>query len=176
MQTQTYGSSEPMNYETFDTDDIEEIETVDMAVPDTVRVRDKLSYGAPSHPLLGVLPLSRIIPQDVHSVADYANGVTTGAGFFLCSDPRAKVASAVLGASVIGVSLLTDYRLSAFKVVPIEAHEAIDHIWGASAILAPFVLGYWKTAPKVALSHIVSGASTILASLFTDYRSVKRVA
>lgn len=176
MQTQTFGSSEPVNLETYDVDEIEEVETLDMSVPDTVRVRDKLSHGVPSHPLLGVLPIARIIPQDVHSMADYADGIATGLGFFTAEDPRARLASAVLGASVIGVSLCTDYRLSAVKLVPIEAHEAIDHIWGISAIAAPFLLGYWKTSPKVALAHIVSGASTILASLFTDYRSMKRVA
>ncbi len=176
MQTQTFGSSEPANLEAYDVDDLEEVETLDMSVPDTVQVRDKLSRGVPSRPLLGVLPIARIIPQDVHSMADYASGLATGAGFFVARDPPARVASALLGASALGVSLTTDYRLSAVKLVPIEVHEAIDHIWGISAIAAPFLLGYWKTSPKVALSHIVAGASTILASLFTDYRSVKRVA
>jgi hypothetical protein len=39
---------------------------------------------------------------------------------------------------------MTDYRLSVAKVIPIEAHEVIDHAWGLAAIAAPFVLGYWK--------------------------------
>jgi hypothetical protein len=36
------------------------------------------------------------------------------------------------------------------------------------------VLGYWKTAPRVALAHALAGASTILGSLVTDYRAYRR--
>jgi hypothetical protein len=137
-------------------------------------LKQRLSAGIPSEPLLGALPLARLIPQDVHSVVDYGNGIMVGAGI-TSHDPRAKAASVVLAVSVVGVSIITDYRLSLAKVVPIEVHEAIDHIWGLSAIAAPFVLGYWKTSPKVALSHVITGAATILASLVTDYRAYRGV-
>lgn len=138
--------------------------------------RDRtLSHGAPSKQLArGFLPLARIIPQDVHSVMDYADGLNTGAGAFLSDDPAARIASIALGASALGMSAMTDYRLSVAKVIPIEAHEVIDYAWGAMAIAAPFVLGYWKRSPRVALMHVMSGAGQILASLFTDYRSAKR--
>jgi hypothetical protein len=36
-------------------------------------------------------------------------------------------------------------------VIPIEVHETIDHVWGAAAIAAPFVFGYWKKAPALRL-------------------------
>lgn len=42
---------------------------------------------------------------------------------------------------------------------------------GLSAIVAPFLLGYRKTAPHVAALHIVFGIGVIVASLFTDYRA-----
>ena len=77
----------------------------------------------------------------------------------------------ILGSSAIGVSLYTDYRLSVAKVIPIEVHETIDYAWGALAIAAPFVLGYWKTSPTVGLMHVLSGVGTILSSAFTDYRA-----
>lgn len=133
-----------------------------------------LSHGEPARPLLGFLPIARLIPQDIHSVMDYMNGVATGAGVAMTDDPAARLMSALLGSSVVGVSAITDYRLSVAKVIPIEAHEAIDHAWGLMAIAAPFVLGYWKRAPQVAMMHVISGAGTILASLFTDYRAAKR--
>lgn len=134
-----------------------------------------LSHGAPSKPLAkGLLPLARLIPQDVHSVMDYADGATTAAGAFLSDDPAARMASIMLGASALGVSAMTDYRLSLAKVIPIEGHEVIDYAWGAMAIAAPFVLGYWKRSPRVAMMHIMAGAGQIFASLFTDYRSTKR--
>ncbi|MDB4961549.1 MAG: hypothetical protein JWP01_1548 [Myxococcales bacterium] len=148
----------------------------DVPFEDDVVVADRtLSHGVPSRDLLGGLPILRLIPQDVHSVMDYLNGVATGAGAVLApEDSAAMAASMILGGSVIGVSLMTDYRLSLAKVIPIETHEAIDYAWGAMAIAAPFVLGYWKTSPTVGLMHVISGVGTILASMVTDYRSYRR--
>lgn len=133
-----------------------------------------LSHGEPAEPLLRVLPIKRWIPQDVHSMMDYADGLTAFSGYFTADDDTAYYASLGLGASILGVSLLTDYRLSIAKVIPIRAHETLDYLWGASCIAAPFVLGYWKKSPVTAMTHVIAGASTILASLFTDYRSYKQ--
>lgn len=128
-----------------------------------------------SKPLLGVLPLARAIPQDVHSVLDYAAAGTCLGTSLMAETSSGRAAGAFLGASVLCVSALTDYRLSFAKIIPIEAHEAIDHLWGLTAIAAPFVLGYWKKDPAVAAIHVITGASTILASLFTDYRAAEGV-
>ena len=132
-----------------------------------------LSKGQPSRTLLGGLPLARLIPQDIHSVMDYVDALSAGSGAFMADDPRAKLASIMLGASSAGVALMTDYRLSAVKLIPIEAHEAIDHVWGLTAIAMPFVLGYWKTSPRVAMMHVMTGVGNIVASLFTDYRAYR---
>jgi hypothetical protein len=133
-----------------------------------------LSHGEPARPLLGVLPFKRWIPQDVHSIMDYTDGLTAASGYFTADDDVACWTSLALGASAIGVSLMSDYRLSVAKVIPIRAHEAIDYLWGASCIAAPFVLGYWKKSPVTAMTHVIVGAGTILASMFTDYRSYKQ--
>ena len=146
----------------------------DLAATPRAGMESHVNRDMPSEPLLGRLPLARLIPQDIHSMMDYGNALTVGAGI-AAVDPRAKIASIMLAASGAGVAMLTDYRLSLAKIIPIETHEAIDHIWGLSAIVAPFVLGYWKTSPKVALSHVVTGAATILASLVTDYRAYRGV-
>jgi hypothetical protein len=139
-----------------------------------VEIKRPLSKGALSRPLFGVLPLARLIPQDVHSVMDYANGLAAGSGALMTDDPAARIASIALAAVVTGASAVTDYRLSAAKLLPIEQHEVADHLWGLAAIAAPFVFGYWKRAPRVALMHVIAGAGTIAASLLTDYRSYKR--
>jgi hypothetical protein len=139
-----------------------------------------LSVGEPAGPFLKVLPIKRWIPQDVHSVMDYVDGLAAATGFFLPQNRRddaAAWASIALGASVVGMSMVSDYRLSVAKVIPIRAHEALDYAWGAACIAAPFVLGYWKKSPRVAFTHIAVGAVAIVASLFTDYRSyAKRTA
>ena len=135
-----------------------------------------LSAGEPAQPLLKVLPIKRWIPQDIHSMMDYVDGLTAASGYFFPENKRddaACWASMALGAGVIGVSLLTDYRLSLAKLIPIRAHETADYMWGASCIALPFLLGYWKSSPRVAMTHVIVGAGSLLASMFTDYRSYK---
>ena len=129
----------------------------------------------PSKPLLGVLPLGRVIPQDVHSVMDYLVAAAYLASARLATTKRGRAVGMFLGANVGGVSLLTDYRLSAAKVIPIEVHEVLDHVSGAGAVAAPFVLGYAKKDRVAAAIQIAAGIGTILASLFTDYRAARGV-
>jgi hypothetical protein len=130
----------------------------------------------PSKPLLGrggwpALPLARIVPQDVHSVLDYVHA----AGFFasarLARTGRARAVGMALGLVMGGASAITDYRLSAAKVLPIELHETLDYAGGLTAIAAPFLLGYVKNDPIAALLHIGLGIGTVVTSLFTDYRA-----
>ena len=132
-----------------------------------------LSKGQPAQKLFGVLPIARLIPQDVHSVMDYVDGLTVASGMLFDDNATACTASIALGASAVATALMTDYRLSAMKLIPIRTHEVIDHVWGLSCIAAPFVLGYWKKAPRVAMTHVMTGAMTIVASLLTDYRAYK---
>lgn len=160
------------NFPTVDPEVMEAARRPPVILEDEERIEERpSSKGIPSKPLLGFLPIARLIPQDVHSVMDYVDAISTGSGALLSNDPRVKLASVLLGASVAGVSLITDYRLSVAKILPIEVHEAADHLWGVSAIALPFVLGYWKTSPKVAMIHVAMGIGTCIASLFTDYRA-----
>jgi len=151
-------------------------------VTDVVRDRlhipipQNLSEGRLSKRPLGLrLPLRRTIPQDVHSVFDYMGGaMNLLCGTALCNSKRAGIAASVLAGSALGVSLLTDYRLSLAKLIPIEAHEVIDYVWGASNVVAPFALGYAKKDPAVSVIQCAIGLGTIVASLFTDYRAFSR--
>lgn len=129
----------------------------------------------PAKPLLGVLPLARVVPQDAHSVLDYAAAAAYFASAKLARTTRGRVVGAMLGAKVTGVSALTDYRLSLAKVVPIELHESFDYLGSASAIAAPFALGYVRKDPLAALLQVGAGVATFLASLFTDYRADKGI-
>ncbi len=128
----------------------------------------------PSKPVLG-LPLARIVPQDVHSGLDYAGALAYFASAWLARTPEARAVGLLLGSSVAGVSLVTDYDLSAAKLVPIEVHEVLDHASGLSAAAAPLVLGYAKKDPVAAVVQIATGLLTVVASLFTDYRATAGV-
>jgi hypothetical protein len=81
------------------------------------------------------------------------------------------MANSSLSAASTGVAVLTDYKLSLAKVIPIEVHEAIDYAWGLSNVMAPFALGYYRKDKMVSWVQIALGMGTIAASLFTDYRA-----
>ncbi|HEX8821317.1 MAG TPA: hypothetical protein VF794_15420 [Archangium sp.] len=127
--------------------------------------------GIPAQPLLGRLPLSRRLPQDIHSLLDYQGALTVAGAGLMSGSKIACTAGLALGLSGAGVSLLTDYRMSLKKLIPIEVHEVIDYVWSFSVIAAPFVFGYSRRSKLVTLMHVFVGASTILGSLFTDYRA-----
>lgn len=129
----------------------------------------------PSKPVLGALPLARVIPQDVHSVMDYVNAAGFAASAVVARTGRARAVGALLGLGVGGTSAATDYRISAAKVIPIEVHESLDYVSGITAIVAPFALGYVKKDPIAAAIHIGLGVTTLVASLFTDYRATRGI-
>jgi hypothetical protein len=135
--------------------------------------RSHLSTGARSKSLLG-LPLRRAIPQDVHSIIDYAGAAAGLFAALAARTARARAANAALSMASTGVSALTDYKLSLAKVIPIEVHEAVDYVWGLSNILTPFALGYFRKDKTFSLMQIALGTGTIAASLFTDYRAFSR--
>ena len=129
----------------------------------------------PSKPLFGKLPLARVIPQDVHSILDYVHT----AGFLLSAKlavtARGRAVGLALGAGLGGTSAVTDYRLSAAKLLPIEIHERLDYATGIAAIVAPFVLGYAKKDPVAAMIQIGLGIGTLVTSAVTDYRAERGV-
>jgi hypothetical protein len=135
--------------------------------------KSELSTGVRSKPFLG-LPVKRIIPQDVHSLLDYAGGAAGMLAALSAKTIRGRMANTSLSAASTGVSAFTDYKLSLFKVIPIEVHEAIDYVWGIGNVVAPFALGYYRKDKTVSLLQIALGAGTIVASLFTDYRAFSR--
>jgi len=160
------------------------------SAPDPVRGRlqrwangvDRIVYASrrpaskvPSKPLFRVLPLARLVPQDLHSVLDYGAATVYLLSALAAKSREARAAGLLLAAESAGISLSSDVRLALARRLPIELHELVDHASGAFAILAPFVLGYVRRDPRVAAAHMATGALTILASLATDYRATRGV-
>lgn len=131
-------------------------------------------HERPSYPVMG-LPLRRLVPQDAHSLLDYASGLALIAAGLASGNGFARTAGTVLGSTLIGVSLLTDYRMSVRKIIPIELHEVGDYVGGLSAVAAPFALGYHRTSKLAAWVHVATGVATVVTSLFTDYRASRGV-
>ena len=111
----------------------------------------------------------------MHSVMDYGAAGVVLACALSDRSGKARAASLLIGASGLVASLLTDYRLSLKKLIPIETHEVIDYAFGITAVSAPFVLGYHRRAPRVAFTHVMAGLGTILAALVTDYRAERGI-
>jgi hypothetical protein len=134
-----------------------------------------LSKGTPSLPILGVLPLARLIPQDIHTGMDYVGAGQALLSSALAEDPVCRTVGLVQAALAVSVASVTDYRLSFAKVIPIEVHEVIDHVWGLGMVLAPFALGYWKKSPVASAIQVGTGLMQITASLLTDYRAARGI-
>jgi hypothetical protein len=166
---------------------IDEVQTLATKLPPEMRERtDELvgrsrmlahefapSLEIQSRPLLGFLPITRVVPQDVHSVLDYVHGFAMVGSAFFSGKPRARFVGVTLGAGLLGVSALTDYRLSLRNIIPIEAHEAFDYLWGGAAIALPFALGYAKKRPILAAYQVALGVRSIVLAMVTDYRAAK---
>jgi hypothetical protein len=133
------------------------------------------SSKVPSKPLFGMLPLARLVSQDVHSMLDYGAAAAYFVTALIAKCPEARATSLLLAADLAGISLSSDVRLALARRIPVELHELMDHASGAFAIVAPFLLGYARKDPKVTAVHVTTGALSILASLTTDYRATRGV-
>ena len=151
-------------------DQMTPLEPIVVETPQDRAERDRpMSVGALSKPILG-LPLARWIPQDCHSFMDYGNGLVTAGAALATDDKAAQLAGLTLASLVLGISAVTDSRISVAKLVPIEVHEVCGLRVGSAAI-ARRSCSLLKSSPKVAAVHVVAGFASIVAPLLTDYRA-----
>jgi hypothetical protein len=132
-------------------------------------------HPRPSKPILRVLPLRRLIPQDLHSVLDYGAALVLLGSAFVFRSRKARALGAGLGSAVGAFSLLTDYRMSLFKLVPIEAHERLDYAVALTSLAAPFALGYAKKDRAATRFAVGAGLGSLVIAMLTDYRAAKGV-
>ena len=92
--------------------------------------------------------LPKVIDARTHGIIDYCH-----AAFFLgmawfCrkSNRPAALASLVTGSFILAESLLTDYPLGAFKVIPFGTHGRMDTGFAASSPVMPRLFGFGGTA------------------------------
>jgi hypothetical protein len=112
------------------------------AVERIVFASKRPASAVPAKKVARVLPLARVISQDVHSIGDYAVSAALLASALVAKTKRARTMGLLLGCAYGGVALTTDCRLSLAKAIPIELHEVVDHATGLKAFAAPLVLGY----------------------------------
>ncbi len=106
-----------------------------------------------------------MVSLNTHNIIDYVIGAVLLASpyFFGFADvAAARDTFLVLGTTLIAYSLLTQYRFSIFKWIPIGMHMALDVAIGVITLFAPWAGGYrdFITPGQTAL-HVILGLGAI---------------
>jgi hypothetical protein len=99
----------------------------------------------------------RFIPTQFHGVLDYLTaGVLIAAPAMLGFRKQGMQTwlPMALGVGTIGYSLLTDYELGLFKIIPMPVHLALDAANGALLAASPWLFGF---AEQVSAPHLSLG-------------------
>jgi hypothetical protein len=112
----------------------------------------------------------RFIPTRVHGFLDYIVGVALIAApwiFQFSDNTAATVVPVVLGIGLILYSLLTDYELGVFRVLPMAMHNLFDIAAGIVLIASPWVFGFADGDANFWAPHVIVGAAAIVLGLVT---------
>ena len=106
----------------------------------------------------------RFIPTRVHGVLDYLTaGVLIAAPSLLEFRKHGMQTwlPVALGVGTIGYSLLTDYELGLFKIIPMPMHLVLDAANGALLAASPWLFGF---AEEVSAPHLGLGLFEIVVT------------
>jgi hypothetical protein len=99
----------------------------------------------------------RFIPTRVHGALDYVTAgvlITAPSLLGFRKNGMQTWLPIALGVGTIGYSLLTDYELGLFKVIPMPMHLALDAANGALLATSPWLCGF---AEEVSAPHLSLG-------------------
>jgi hypothetical protein len=99
----------------------------------------------------------RPVDSTLHGVVDYTAGATLLSVFpKLAGVEGTRSARQIRTAGAIhaGYSTLTDYPLGVVKVIPYQAHLALDALGAVALAATPFVTGQYKKGPKQWVPHV----------------------
>lgn len=99
----------------------------------------------------------QIIDTKVHGMADYATGILLIVAPYLfgfADNTAAQWVPMILGAAVIGISLLTRYELGIYGIIPMPMHLMLDVIQALILVASPWLFGF---SNKIILPHVIIG-------------------
>ena len=99
----------------------------------------------------------RPVDATLHGVVDYQAGALLTTVFpklVGIEGTRAAGQIRTAGAIHAGYSMLTDYPLGIIKVIPYQAHLAIDAIGAVALAATPFVTGQWRKGRSQWVPHV----------------------
>ena len=111
------------------------------------------------------------ISPRIHGVLDYATVATTAAIPRALDFPEAAARLCYgLAGSYFGLSMLTDYPLSAKRTIPFKAHGATEGAIGLALPALPWALGFAKH--RAARNYVLGlTALTFVVSALTDWNA-----
>ncbi|NDD92140.1 hypothetical protein EBZ37_08655 [bacterium] len=118
-----------------------------------------------------------MISLKTHNVLDYVFGVVLALCPYLFNFSTIDVARNLfqfVGIGLIVYSLLTNYRYSMIKLIPVRAHMALDVISGGLLLIAPWLFGYRLSLSGFQTSvHMISGLVVLGLVAFTERGKVR---
>ena len=107
----------------------------------------------------------------MHGMMDYATVATTAAAPRALGFPRqAENLAYGLAAAYLGLSLLTDYPLSARRAVPFKGHGATEAVLGMALPFLPRLLGF-EDNRRARNFFLGLTALTAVTALLTDWNA-----
>jgi hypothetical protein len=113
----------------------------------------------------------RPVDTTLHGVVDYTAGATLVTVFpKLAGIEGTRSARQIRTAGAIhaGYSALTDYPLGAVKLIPFQAHLAMDAVGAVALAATPFVTGQWKKGASQWLPHVGLALFELASLAITD--------
>jgi hypothetical protein len=117
------------------------------------------------------MPFPRPIDATLHGVTDYTAGSFLMTGFPKVAGiegTRSARQIRAAGAIHAGYSTLTDYPLGIAKVLPYQAHLALDAIGALALAATPFVTGQFLKGRKHWMPHVALCLFELSSLVLTD--------
>lgn len=116
--------------------------------------------------------IMKTIPTYVHGIADYIGGVILLLvpnifGFSDLGGP-AVIIPRVLGIIVLLQSVLTNYEVGLFKMIPMKMHLLDDYVASVFLAISPWLFGFYRQPSNVWMPHLILGVLVFVLTLFTQ--------
>ncbi len=109
----------------------------------------------------------RIIPTQIHGIVDYLLGILLiGSPWllgFAHNGPETWI-PVIVGATILLLSLFTDYELGLIKKIPMATHLGMDIFAGILLAASPWIFGF---SERVYVPHLIFGILEIGAGIMT---------
>lgn len=116
-----------------------------------------------------------MIDTRTHGIIDYVTGALLLIAPYLLGFANGGAQQwlpQVLGAMIIVMSLMTNYELSAAKVIPLKAHLSVDALGGVLLAASPWLFGF---ADAIWWPHLLVGLMEIVVALATKRDRLQRL-